>query len=217
MFPMMSATGKLIVLEGLDGAGTTSQAARLCTALNGRGILTHQTRQPSDGPIGKLIRQMLTGSHMMEDGSMPHQDMFSLLFAADRMDHCQREVAPALAAGKVVVADRWYHSSFAYQGTSADAAWLATLNQRARVPNLTLFLKVAPEVAAQRRTLAGRSQELFEDLAMQQKVASGYDTVMLTLSSKETIVTVDGEQSMDAVFAEVLSHTLSLIAPSVTS
>jgi dTMP kinase len=214
---MISATAKLIVVEGLDGAGTTSQAGRLCSELNRRGILAHQTRQPSDGPIGKLIRQMLTGNHMMADGSMPHQDMFSLLFAADRMDHCQREVEPLLAAGKVVIADRWYHSSFAYQGTNADAAWIATLNQRARVPNLTLFLKVAPAVAAQRRILAGRSQELFEDLAMQHKVALGYDRVMTTLASKETIVTIDGEQSMDDVFAEVLRQALSLIAPKVSS
>ncbi|HPH69391.1 MAG TPA: dTMP kinase [Kofleriaceae bacterium] len=203
--------GKLIVLEGLDGAGTTSQAKRLCEALSARGISNHLTRQPSDGPVGKLLRQMLTGNHMMPDGSKPHQDMFGLLFAADRMDHIQREVEPALAAGAVVVSDRWYHSSFAYQGTDADAAWIQVLNQRARVPDLTLFLRVAPEVAAHRRMLAGRVQELFEDLPMQQRVAAGYDRVNAALAARERIDVLDGEQSIDAVWQGIWARTAELL------
>jgi dTMP kinase len=203
--------GKLVVLEGLDGAGTTSQAKRLCDTLSQRTIANHLTRQPSDGPIGKLIRQMLTGNHMMPNGDAPHQDMFGLLFAADRLDHVQREVFPALAAGKVVVADRWYHSSFAYQGTDADADWIKILNQRAKVPDLTLFLRVDPDVAAQRRAAAGRSQELFEDIQMQRKVAMSYERVMSQIGARERIIIINGELSMDKVFDQVLQHTLRLL------
>ncbi len=206
-----TTAGRLIVLEGLDGAGTTSQAKRLCQALSDRGIANHLTRQPSDGPVGKVLRQMLTGQHLMPDGSAPTQGVFGLLFAADRMDHIQREVEPALAAGHVVVSDRWYHSSFAYQGTDADATWIRVLNERARVPDLTLFLRVAPEVAAHRRMLAGRVQELFEDLPMQQRVAAGYERVNASLQASERIDIVDGELSIDAVWQTIWQRTAELL------
>ncbi|MBP6628932.1 MAG: dTMP kinase [Kofleriaceae bacterium] len=195
----------LIVLEGLDGAGTTSQAQRLATALTAAGHRVHVTREPSDGPIGRLLRAMLTGQHALE-GQALDQSMFSLLFAADRMDHLQREVEPALAAGAIVISDRWYHSSLAYQGTGAERAWIRTLNQRARVPDLTLLLRVRAEVAAARRHAAGRSQELFEDLAMQERVAAGYDAVMADLAAAGQPITIlDGEQPLDAVTAAIVA------------
>jgi dTMP kinase len=194
---------KLIVLEGLDGAGTTSQAKRLAEALRNRGVANLVTRQPSDGPVGTLLRQMLTGQHMMANGQAPSQDMFGLLFAADRMDHIEREVEPALAAGRVVISDRWYHSSFAYQAGADDRAWLAVLNQKARVPDLTIFLRVAPEVAAHRRMLAGRVQELFEDVPMQRRVAAGYDQVNAQLSDTERIEILDGEQTIEQVWQAI--------------
>ena len=135
---------RLIVLEGLDGAGTTTQARRLVDHLRSRGQLTHLTREPSDGPIGRLIREMLTGAHAIA-GEKLSQSTFGLLFAADRLDHLQREVEPALAAGAIVVSDRWYHSSLAYQGTGAERDWIAQLNARARRPDVTVFLKVRPD------------------------------------------------------------------------
>src|SRR5262249_48635759 len=106
----------LVVLEGLDGAGTTTQARRLGAALEAAGPPAGLTREPSDGPVGRLLREMLTGGHALPGGAAISQATFSLLFAADRLDHLQREVEPALARGAVVVSDRWYHSSLAYQG-----------------------------------------------------------------------------------------------------
>ena len=197
---------RLIVLEGLDGAGTTTQSRRLVEHLRGRGRLAHLTREPSDGPIGRLIREMLVGQHAVAAGAI-RQSTFGLLFAADRMDHLQREVEPQLAAGVTVISDRWYHSSLAYQGTGADRDWITTLNARARRPDLTLFLQVRPEVAAQRRVAAGRVQELFEDLAMQQDVDAGYQATIAELSALgERIEVIDGELPMDAVFQQILAH-----------
>ena len=199
-------SGRLIVLEGLDGAGTTTQAKRLVEHLTAKGTRAHLTREPSDGPIGKLLRQMLTGNHAIP-GQTINQSTFGLLFAADRLDHLQREVEPELAAGGTVISDRWYHSSLAYQGTGADRDWIVTLNARARRPDLTLFLQVRPEVAAQRRVAAGRVQELFEDLRMQEEVAAGYEATNAELIAQgERIETIDGEASPDAVFAAILAH-----------
>jgi len=195
--------GRLIVLEGLDGAGTTTQARNLIDALTARGRKAHLTREPSDGPVGRLLRALLAGEHEIP-GAALDQATFGLLFAADRMDHLQREVEPALAAGAIVVSDRWYHSSLAYQGTGADRAWIRVLNQRARVPDLTVFLRVRAEVAAARRVAAGRAQELFEDLPMQQRVAAGYEAVLADLGAGgERIALLDGESTPDEVAAAI--------------
>jgi len=201
---------RLIVLEGLDGAGTTTQSRRLVEHLRGRGRLAHLTREPSDGPIGRLIREMLGGRHALSEGRIS-QSTFGLLFAADRLDHLQREVEPRLAAGAIVVSDRWYHSSLAYQGTGADRDWIATLNARARRPDLTIFLQVRPEIAAQRRVAAGRVQELFEDLQMQQEVDAGYRATVAELTALgERIEVIDGELPPDAVFQQIAALTDSV-------
>jgi dTMP kinase len=195
---------RLIVLEGLDGAGTTTQARRLVDHLRAHGRAAHGTREPSDGPIGKLIREMLTGGHAIP-GTAIAQSTFGLLFAADRLDHLQREVEPQLAAGALVVSDRWYHSSLAYQGTGADRDWITALNARARRPDLTIFLEVRPEVAAKRRVDAGRVQELFEDLRMQEEVAAGYKATIAELTVQgERIEVIDGEATPDEVFAAIV-------------
>lgn len=192
----------MIVLEGLDGAGTTTQTRRLVEHLNTRGH-AHATREPSDGPIGQLIRQMLTGGHAILGQSIA-QSTFGLLFAADRLDHLQREVEPKLAAGVTVVSDRWYHSSLAYQGTGADRDWITLLNARARRPDLTIFLQVRPEVAAARRVAAGRVEELFEDLRMQEEVAAGYKATNSELAALgERIEVIDGEADADTVFTAI--------------
>ena len=195
---------RLIVLEGLDGAGTTTQARRLVEQLRALGRKAHLTREPSDGPIGRLIRELLTGQHAIP-GAAIRQSTFGLLFAADRLDHLQREVEPQLAAGAMVVSDRWYHSSLAYQGTGADRDWITQLNARARPPDLTIFLQVRPEVAAQRRVAAGRVQELFDDLQMQQDVEAGYRATIAELTAQgERIEVIDGELPPDAVFQEIM-------------
>lgn len=192
-------SGRLIVLEGIDGAGTTTQAERLVKGLAAREPPTHLTREPSDGPVGRLLRQILAGEHAPTDATT-----LSLMFAADRADHLQREVEPRLAAGAVVISDRWYHSSLAYQGTGEERAWIRELNKRARRPDLTILLRVDPEVAARRVQVRDGEQELFDALEIQKQVAAGYDAVVAALADEEHIAIVDGEQSIDAISAEIL-------------
>jgi dTMP kinase len=190
----------LIVLEGIDGAGTTTQAARLVQALRADGVATHLTREPSDGPVGKLLRNMLGGAHAPVDATT-----MSLLFAADRADHLHREVEPALARGEVVVSDRWYHSSLAYQGTGEERAWIRQLNARARRPDRTIFLEVPAAVAATRRADAGRSDEIFDALPLQERIAANYREVIDALRATERIDVLDGQESPDQVAARVIA------------
>lgn len=196
--PDHTPDGLLVVVEGIDGAGTTTQARRLGDALSASGAQVHVTREPSDGPIGKLLRDILAGAHAPVD-----QTTLSLLYAADRADHLQREVEPALARGQLVISDRWYHSSLAYQGTGEELPWIAELNRRARRPDLTVYLDVPPEVAAERRAGEGRSEEIFDALATQRRVAAGYQTVIEMLRDTERIEVVDGDRPADKVSADL--------------
>jgi dTMP kinase len=184
---------RLIVLEGIDGAGTTTQARRLAARLD-----AHLTREPSDGPVGRLLREALAGRHAPVDATT-----MALLFAADRADHVAREVEPALAAGRDVVSDRWYHSSYAYQGSEVDRAWVMALNERARRPDLTIFLEVPPEVAEARRRADGRAEELYDRLDTQRRVAAGYREVIALLAPRERIIVLDGTRPVDELEAEI--------------
>lgn len=198
----------LIVIEGIDGAGTTTQARMLCERLEADGIACHLTREPSDGPVGRLLREILAGKHEPTEATA-----HSLLFAADRADHIVREVEPALARGDIVVSDRWYHSSLAYQGTGEERAWIWQLNQRARKPELTIYLEVDPEVAARRRADAGRDDELFDAIETQRRVAAGYRETIEMLGDSERIATVDGELPVEQVasrIAQLVKETCDL-------
>src|SRR6202044_560237 len=134
----MKARGRFVVLEGIDGAGTTTQAARLTDRLRSLRVPVRATREPSDGPVGTLVRQVLTGRLVSPDGKAPGWATMALLFAADRMDHVEAEIEPFVADGGVIVSDRYDASSLAYQSVmsghdkNAAVEWIRTLNKHAR-------------------------------------------------------------------------------------
>lgn len=207
---------KLIVLEGIDGCGKTTQARQLHQYLTSLGIVSCLTRQPSDGPIGLLLREVIAGKHTQK--SPMSADTLALLFAADRIHHCQDIVDPAITAGTVVVSDRWYHSSLAYQATIADIDKILVINERARRPDLTIFLRVDPEVSAARRAAARRSIEIFDDESTQRRVTDGYRRAIDVLSARgERIEIVDGGMTPVEVATRVLELVLSVISPSSSS
>jgi dTMP kinase len=198
------AAGSLIAIEGLDGAGITTQARHLADYLNARGHAALYTAQPSSGQVGRLIRDMLASSDELDhDGATR---VLSLLFAADRIQHFNRVVAPALAQRITVVTDRWYHSSLAYQRRGVQRDWITSLNRHARTPDVTVYLDVRPEVAEARRRAAGRAQELFHDLATQREVANAYRATISELRiDGERIAVVDGELGEGVVAAAIIA------------
>ena len=195
--------GSLVAIEGIDGAGLTTQANRLADYLEARGHRALVTCEPSGGRVGRLIRELLLDpAALATAGAMR---TFSLLFAADRVDHIHGVVAPALAQGITVVTDRWYHSSLAYQRTGVDRDWIAAMNLHTRTPDVTIFLDVPLEVAQQRRVQAGRAYEYFHAPAAQRDVVAGYRATINELRiAGERIDVIDGTPGADAVFATIL-------------
>lgn len=206
------ARGRFIVLEGLDGAGTTTQTERLAAALRAEGHSVLTTREPSDGPVGTLIRQALTGRLGLPGGAGPlAPETLALLFAADRTDHLKAKVLPALEAGQLVLSDRYVLSSLAYQGMSLPMEWVDVINAHAVAPDLTLFVGVKPEVAARRRASRGGPAELFEADEAQRRIAKQYVAAIRRRSERERIVHLDGEQTVEAVTAAALAEIRALL------
>jgi dTMP kinase len=124
------------------------------------------------------------------------------LFAADRADHLTRLIEPALARGGVVLTDRYYHSSLAYQSLDVDLAEVRALNRSFRVPDLTLFLEVPPESALARIAKRGGEREIFEHRAELERVAASYRTVIDALRAEgQEIATIDALLPADDVEA----------------
>lgn len=203
---MRTAAGRFIVLEGIDGSGTTTQAARLAGSLRAAGHGVVSTREPSDGPLGVVLRQALTRRLVgLSDRAL------ALLFAADRLDHLVSVVEPALAEGKVVVSDRYVLSSLAYQGMRLPLGWVETLNAAARPADLTLYLEVDPRTAARRREGRGGAAELFDADAVQRAVARAYGRVVRKHARAQHVKRVDGRGSPDEVAREILVRVRAVL------
>ena len=214
--------GHFIVIEGIDGSGTTTQSSILAERLIAKGLAAHTTREPSDGPIGVLIRQILTGRVVVpgRDGARaPDWTTMATLFASDRLDHLQADVIPNLMGGVTVICDRYDYSSVAYQtvsggGGSDISVWVRELNRHARRPDLTLVLDVDPEVAASRRGTRSSSPELYEVDEMQVELAKFYMKID-ELFPSDTIRHIDANCGVEGVTAAIWSEVMALRGESV--
>ena len=150
--------GHLIVLEGIDGSGKSTQARRLVRRLAARGIRTVLFREPTRGKWGRLIREMAR-----QAGSLTPEEELEL-FVRDRRENVARNLEPALAAGKIVVLDRYYFSTIAYQGAKGiDPGRIRRLNERFAVrPDLVFILDIEAGTGLARIGGRGRKDELFE-------------------------------------------------------
>jgi dTMP kinase len=208
--------GKLIVLEGIDGAGTTTHTKILCDRLRAAGRPALATHEPSTGPIGLLLRQILGGRVVVPTSSGPTAPTWTtmaLLFAADRMDHLQSVINPNLHDGVTVVCDRYDYSSVVYQSVTSPedgnaVEWIMQLNRHARRPDLTLVLDVPAHVAAQRRAERGE-RELYDDDPLQAALAECYRQVP-TWFARDRIFLIDANRPVDQVSDEVWARVQAL-------
>ena len=198
---MKRRRGLFLVLEGLDGAGTTTQAERLATWMRAQRRRVHLTAEPSRGPIGTQVRHVLSGRLRGAGGGDFNPRSLALLFAADRLDHWESEIDPRLDEGCDVISDRYVLSSLAYQAVStADAPWVAAINSMAPAADLTVFLRVAPAVALRRRYAASSEREIFEFPEFQRKVHRAYVRALAGMvDAGERVVELRGDGAIEAV------------------
>lgn len=192
----MRRKGILIAIEGLDGSGKTTISKALVEWMRSRGFNAIYTAEPSTSPIGELIRSEIISSRIRRDSRIE-----ALLFAADRLWHVLYEIEPSLNEGRVVVTDRYYFSSIAYQGAlNVDIEWIRVLNKFAIKPDVAIYIDVVPEEALKRKKKGGL-KILFENIEYLRKVRQIY----LELVSYGELRLVNGMRDFKEVLREVKS------------
>ncbi|MBU3935228.1 dTMP kinase [Patescibacteria group bacterium] len=161
--------GKFIVFEGIDGSGKSTQARMLAKDLEKRGVRVLLTSEHTDGAAGKLVEEVVRRRQKLDPLAL------QMVFVADRIDHTNEAIRPALGEGVVVVSDRYYGSTVAYGAVVADRKWLLRLNKRVSVvPDLTFWVDVPAEEAVKRMGLRDKERTIFEKEEKLRKVASVY-------------------------------------------
>lgn len=190
-------SGKFIVFEGIDGAGKSTQAVMINGCLRASGRAVYLTSEPSQFLLGGVIRSRLLG----EWQSTP--ECLQLLYAADRAEHLKKEISARLAEGINVICDRYFLSSLAYGAIDCDFDWLAHLNDRFLIPDLTILLDIDAMVGADRIAVNGKSIELFEKPEILEKVRNNYESAINIFKKVMVVETVNGNRSKEEVFNDV--------------
>jgi dTMP kinase len=203
------AGARFITLEGLDGAGKTTQVPALQMLIEGAGVALRVTREPGGTPLGERVRDLLLDPAL---AISPGAEL-ALVFAA-RAEHVERVIAPALAAGSWVLCDRYVDASYAYQGggRALGAAAVAAVERAFAppVPNLTLLLDVPLEVARSRAAARGGADRFGrEGAAFFERVRAAY--LERARDAPERVCVVDASAAPGDVAAAVAAHVRPLL------
>lgn len=194
--------GLLISLEGPDGCGKSTQAKLLVKWLKSEGYEAKITREPTDSPLGKTLRDSLNGKI---DLSIEAE---ALLFASDRAQHVKDTIKPSLEKGEIVVTERYLHSSLAYQpsrGLPLD--WVKEINKYAIKSDLTIFIDIPIEIGYERTNSEGKSDVFESDLELQKKVREAYKE----LAKEEDMPIIDGTKTKEKVRRRIIEEVKKLL------
>lgn len=189
--------GVLIVFEGLDGSGKSTQLRRGAEALRVRGLDVVETREPTDGPWGRRIREMARSGEVVP----PETEL--AWFFEDRREHMREVVEPALAAGEIVLSDRSYLSTVAYQGARGldPRQILADSEAEFVAPDLVLLFEISPEVGLSRvMARGGRAEPVFEERGFQERVGAIFETLDVA-----GLTRIDAGRSEEEIEVDVLA------------
>lgn len=199
-------SGLLLAFEGLDGSGKSTQVRRLVATLEASGVDVVETREPTAGPVGRRIREMARSGRAVE----PERELE--WFFEDRREHVEQVIAPALAAGRMVVTDRYYLSTVAYQGARGlDAAEILLRSESEfPVPDLALLLELDPRLGIARvEARGGEVESVFERLDFLEVVHEVYRSL-----DRPYLVRVAAAAEPEAVqvrIAKVVRERLNLL------
>jgi len=203
--------GKFIVFEGIDGAGKSTQVRLLGKWFRDRGYDVVLTKEPTDTAFGKLIRALVLtgGEEGIIDGARISHEAEALLFAADRAEHVNKLIKPSLESGKIVISDRYFYSSLAYQwARGLDLEWLIDLNRFAVRPDLVILLDLPVKESMKRirdRSIENEFDRIFE---LQKKVRENY----LKLAERfPEIKIVNAFEDVETVHSQIVALVEALI------
>lgn len=198
-----SVLPNFIVLEGIDGAGTTTQLELLRTECRTHGVPCVTTSEPTDGLIGTLIRHYLSGAEPVQPQTL------ALLFAADRREHLYRPgngIVRLTECGSYVISDRYLFSSLAYQSIECGFEYVFDLNRAFPLPEHLVYIDVPVELG-QKRLERRVSREITETEEIQRNVQSLYrKTIELFSASAMKIHVIDGSLSVREIASEIWSR-----------
>jgi dTMP kinase len=185
-----------IVLEGLDGSGSSTQVSLLAHKLQQLNHEVVATKEPTTGVIGQVIRDCLQHKFTVDPKAL------QLLFAADRADHIQTLIKPNLAKNKIVISDRYFFSSIAFGALELNFDFLSNLYQDFLIPDLVFLLKVPPAECIKRINKRGNEKELFEKKSTLTKVWEHYEKLAKLYPN---IHIIDGTQSIEVINVQILN------------
>lgn len=199
----MSGQGAFISFEGIDGSGKSTQARALAEALRGQGRDVVLTREPGGSPGAEEIRRLV----LEGDRDRWSAETEVLLFTAARRDHLERVIAPALAAGRIVICDRFADSTRMYQGLGRSDL-RAVVDQLHRLmigrePDLTILIDIDPAVGLGRALSRGGAEARFESFGEELQARMRHGFLALAKEFAARFVVIDGGRSMDEVAADV--------------
>jgi dTMP kinase len=189
------ARGVLVAIEGIDGAGKTTQVELLHGRLAGAGLDVVRTKEPTTGRYGRMLRESAT------TGRLPAAQELEL-FIADRREHVDALIRPALADGQVVIVDRYYFSNAAYQGARGmdPQAIVAANEQFAPLPDLLVLLRISTELSQQRIAARGDgSGNLFEQVDALRRAAAIFDQI-----DRPFVLRIDGGGPRESIHDEIV-------------
>lgn len=197
--------GTFIVLEGIDGAGKSTQAKLLKVWFEERGYEVVLTKEPTDTAFGRLIRRLVLtgGKEGIIDGAKISHEAEALLFAADRAEHVDKLIKPSLEAGKIVISDRYFYSSLAYQwARGLDLEWLIDLNRFAVRPDLVVLLDLPVKESMKRLRSRSIKSEFDKIYELQRRVRENY----LKLAERfPEIKIVNALEDVDSVHRQIVA------------
>jgi dTMP kinase len=209
--------GLFIILEGLDGAGTTTQAKKLHNYLQRKGLSAWPTNEPTDEPVGKLIRDSISGRITSPRTGRRigfSEGALCLLFAADRLEH-SREIEKRRARGTHVVCDRYVLSSIAYQSLdrSIPPRRVIDVNQGCAVPDITFLLKVPVAECLARLARRNDTPTVYERKAKLDRIDRNYRAARKIYEKHfGPLVVIDGTASVEDVHAEIVEDLTKLFS-----
>ncbi len=191
---MLMTVGLFLCIDGLDGCGKSTHMKLLAKWLRSQGHEVVATDEPTDGPIGRIIKRML------KEGPKLPVTTEALLFAADRLQHVMGVIKPALKTGKLVLSERYVYSSFAYQSArGARMSWLASINKHVPKPDLAVLIDVPVETSLARMKPTRKLDKFERDLQLQHRVRRNY----LRIAKRERLKVVNGARPIDEVQADL--------------